>query len=206
VSGAPVAANASQSPAPPKPFVSVTVAGLPGPTLDALTLSTGGGAIVNVSADDVPPPGGGVVTRTDAVPTEATSLARIDAVSFVLLITCVDRAAPFHCSCDDALKPLPVTVRVNAPDPARVEVGDNVATVGGGLEIGTSVLRASKTRTRGTVSTMPRNANLLSVMGRPVLRSAFNKVVTLAAGTACFRMAHEPATCGAAIDVPLSAP
>ena len=40
---------------------------------------------VKVSALEVPPPGAGFVTVTDGDPTSATSLARIDAVSFVAL-------------------------------------------------------------------------------------------------------------------------
>src|ERR1700674_3112583 len=52
---------------------------------------------------------------------------------------------------------------------------------------------------------MPRNENLVSVIGSPVLRSAPSTVLTLAPGTACLMMPHAPATCGEAIDVPLSA-
>ena len=51
---------------------------------------------------------------------------------------------------------------------------------------------------------MPLAQNRLSVTGSPVLRSAFRMVVTLAVGTACRISAHTPATCGAAIDVPLA--
>jgi hypothetical protein len=41
----------------------------------------GDAEIVNVKAFDVPPPGAGLVTVTCGVPAEATSAARIDAVS-----------------------------------------------------------------------------------------------------------------------------
>ena len=43
-----------------------------------------------------------------------------------------------------------------------------------------------------------------SVIGSPVLVRAWRIASTLAVGAACFRMAHAPATCGAAIDVPLA--
>src|SRR6266849_1695654 len=52
---------------------------------------------------------------------------------------------------------------------------------------------------------MPRNEYLVSVIGRPVFRSAPSTVLTLAPGTACLITPHAPATCGAAMDVPLSA-
>ena len=56
-------------------------------------------------------------------------------------------------------------------------------------------------RMRGAVTVPPA---LVSVTGRPVLRSAERIVETLASGTACFSTAHVPVTCGVAIDVPLS--
>src|SRR5438309_2509197 len=52
---------------------------------------------------------------------------------------------------------------------------------------------------------MPRIEYLLSVTGSPVFRSADSTVLTLAPGTACLITPQAPATCGAAIDVPLSA-
>src|SRR5216684_5016941 len=52
---------------------------------------------------------------------------------------------------------------------------------------------------------MPRIEYLVSVIGSPVFRSAVSTVLTLAPGTACLITPHEPATCGAAIEVPLSA-
>ena len=44
----------------------------------------------------------------------------------------------------------------------------------------------------------------VSAIGNPVSRSALRIVPTLAPGTACLSRPHVPATCGAAIDVPLS--
>src|SRR5260221_12086776 len=89
--GGAVAANPSQSNCPPGPFVSVTVTLEPGAAVVVLTVSTGGGAIVNGSAADVPPPGAGVKTVTCAVAGAATSAAPIDARSCVLLTNVVAR-------------------------------------------------------------------------------------------------------------------
>ena len=55
-------------------------------------LEAGGGAIVNVSAVDVPPPGAGENTVTCAVPLTATSAAAIVARSCVPLTYVVGRA------------------------------------------------------------------------------------------------------------------
>ena len=169
MSGAAVAASAIQSVDPPKPSTSVTVTGSPGATTGALTVSVGGGSIVNVSADEVPPPGAGVVTRTCAVPVAATSVPGMDASSFELLMNLVGRAAPFHSTTDRPMKPWPLTVSVIAPSPARVLTGDSVVTTGAGLSSGTRVARASNTLTRGTVAPGPKNQNLVSVIGSPVV-------------------------------------
>ena len=56
--------------------------------------------------------------------------------------------------------------------------------------------------TRGTVAVPPVR---VSAIGRPVWRSALRIVPTLAPGTASRSRPHAPATCGAAIDVPLNA-
>jgi len=90
-----------------------------GEALVALTVRLGGGSIVNRSADDVPPPGVGVCTVTGAVPLDARSLAPIDARNCVALMKVVDRGAPFHWTTDEAMKPLPLTVSVNAAPPAE---------------------------------------------------------------------------------------
>ena len=50
-------ANDSQSYNPPTPLVNVTVTVAPRATVVALTVSEGGGATVNGSGADVPPPG-----------------------------------------------------------------------------------------------------------------------------------------------------
>src|ERR1700676_220735 len=63
---------------------------------------------------DVPPPGGGFVTVTDAVRAFATSEALIVALNSVLEITMVRRGERFHLSTAVGAKPVPVTVKVNA--------------------------------------------------------------------------------------------
>src|SRR5712691_2003383 len=106
--GALVAARASQSVDPPKPFVSVTVAWAPAATLVALTVSEGEPPTVNGTAAEVPPPGAGEKTVTCAVPLTARSVAGIAACSCVLLTNVVGRSAPFHRTTDAATNPLPV--------------------------------------------------------------------------------------------------
>lgn len=131
--GAEVAANPSQSDAPPRPPVSVTVTLVPGAACVVLTVKTGAATIVNVSDPDVPPPGGGVVTDTCAVPTAATSAAPIVARSCVPLTNVVGRAPPFQFTTDAAVKPDPFTVSVTPPEPATaVDGGSYVATGAGG--------------------------------------------------------------------------
>ena len=93
--GAEVAANASQSVAPPGPPVNVTVTEPPRATVVMLTVS-GGGVTVNVTAFDVPPPGAGVTTVTCEVPATARSAAVILAVNSVGEKYVVVRGDPFH--------------------------------------------------------------------------------------------------------------
>src|SRR5437773_2492876 len=107
VSGAVAFANAIQSPAPPKPLVSVTVTGDPAVTLVALTVSAGGVTIVNGRAADAPPPGGGVKTVTCAAPTAAISLAAIAACRFVSPTKVVGRSTPFQRTLEEPVKLLP---------------------------------------------------------------------------------------------------
>src|SRR5205823_13674610 len=85
-----------------------------------IELSVGAGFVavmLNVFAVDVPPPGVGVKTVTEALPVAAMSLARICAVSLVLLTNVVDRLLPFQRTTDEATKLDPVAVNVNAPLP-----------------------------------------------------------------------------------------
>src|SRR5437867_68685 len=94
--GEPTAAKAIQSSDPPKPLAKVTVTGLAPTTVVTFGVSVGGGSIVNVSSEDVPPPGAGVTTFTWAVPVAARSDAEIVAMRLVVLVTFVGLAVPFQ--------------------------------------------------------------------------------------------------------------
>jgi hypothetical protein len=91
--------------------------------------------MVNVSALEVPPPGVGFITVTDAVPAVAMSAAVMAACKLVLETKVVVRALPFHCTTEEATKLVPVTLNENAAPPADTELGFNapVASDGTGL-------------------------------------------------------------------------
>lgn len=78
---------------------------------------------VNVSALDVPPPGVGLKTVTEAVPVAAMSLAGTAAVNCVALPNVVTSAAPFHFTAEVLMKFVPVSVNVKAAPPAVAEEG-----------------------------------------------------------------------------------
>src|SRR2546423_14966378 len=99
----------------------------------ALIAIDGGGAIVNGSAADVPPPGVGEKTLTCAIPTDATSAAPIAACSCVALTNVVGRLVPFQRTTDEATKPAPLTVSMNAALPTDIEPGERPLTFGSGL-------------------------------------------------------------------------
>src|SRR5437667_9495089 len=93
--------------------VTVSVKAAPPPTavFGDRELSVGlafGVVIVNVCALEVPPPGVGLNTVTDAVPAVAMSFAEICARSSVLLTKVVVRLVPFHRTTDAPLKFVPV--------------------------------------------------------------------------------------------------
>jgi hypothetical protein len=99
-----------------------------------LSVGLGFGAlIVNVCAPEMPPPGAGVDTVTDAVPAEAMSAAVICAVSWVLLPSVVARGLPFHCATDELMKFVPVSVNVKAAPPAVALGGEIELSVGLGF-------------------------------------------------------------------------
>ena len=88
---------------------------------------------VNDTCPEVPPPGVGLNTVTCAVPADATSAADIAAVSCVAEPNVVVRFAPFHRTTEPATKFVPVTVSVNAAEPAAAEIGVMLVNVGAGL-------------------------------------------------------------------------
>src|SRR5438046_9987740 len=122
--------------------VGVVVAMLP----DGVTsvAAPGGTALltVNVSAPEVPPPGVGEKTVTDAVPAVATSPAGIAACNWVPLTNVVVRALLFHRTTDPLTKFVPFTVSVKAPVPAVALLGTSEPSVGTGLA-GTLIVNVS---------------------------------------------------------------
>ncbi len=91
------------------------------------------------------------------------------------------------------MKFLPFTVNANAGPPSSV--------LSGAIEsrMGIRSVSAAKTRMRDLVMFAPFR---VSRIGNPVRWRTARMSPTLAFGAACFRIAHAPATCGAAIDVP----
>ena len=88
--------------------------------------------MVNVCALDVPPPGGGLTTVTEAVPGDATSAAVTVAVSCVEETNVVASVVAFHFTVEVETKFVPFTVRVNCPQPGD-ELGLSEVIVGTGL-------------------------------------------------------------------------
>ena len=96
-------------------------------------MGTLGGLIVKLSPLDAPPPGVGFVTVTIAVPGVATSLARIEAVSWVAFTNVVVRAVPLKFTTEPLMKFVPFRVSVNAPEAAVTEEGESDVSVGKGF-------------------------------------------------------------------------
>jgi hypothetical protein len=96
-------------------------------------VGAGGLLIVKVRALEVPPPGAGLTTVTWAVPAVAMSPAAMAAVSWVAETKVVARGLPFQRTTELELKPLPVTVSVNAALPAYAVAGLRLVVVGTGL-------------------------------------------------------------------------
>lgn len=95
--------------------------------------------MVKLLPAETPPPGAGLKTVTEAVPAEAMSAAEIAAFSWVEEIYVVVRATAFHRTEELGIKPVPVTMRVNAGPPAVAELGERVVMVGTGLVAGLMV-------------------------------------------------------------------
>ena len=91
--------------------------------------------IVNVIELEVPPPGAGLTTVTDAVPAVATFAAGTTAVSLIEDTNVVTSGEPFQLTLDVETKLVPFTVRVNWALPAVAEVGLIELIVGTGLLI-----------------------------------------------------------------------
>jgi len=141
---------------PPSLPVSVIVTGSSGATTVRSTVITGGGPIVKVISDEVPPPGGDVVTRTCAVPSAVKSLDGIAARSVPLSMSVVGRGLPFHSTTERTVKPPPSTVRLSVPARTNVRGGESDEIVGTGLSVGMRTSSAFIRRTRGMVEPGPK--------------------------------------------------
>src|SRR5882724_458453 len=114
--------------------VSVNAASPATALVGEIDVSVGAGLlIVNVCALEVPPPGVGLNTVTDAVPPVAISAAVICAWSCVALTYVVVRLLPFQRTTDVIAKFVPVAVSVNAAPPAEALVGEIELSVGTGF-------------------------------------------------------------------------
>jgi hypothetical protein len=99
----------------------------------AIELSVGPGLlIINVTDDEVPPPGAGVKTVMSREPDEAMSVARIVAVSWVADTNVVVRLEPLTRTTELVVKPVPVAVRVKALPPADTVTGLMLESAGNG--------------------------------------------------------------------------
>jgi hypothetical protein len=92
-----------------------------------------GALIVKLMAPDVPPPGAGVCTVTEAVPAEVRSDAGTCAVNEVLETYVVASAVPFQATSELEMNPVPVAVSVKAPLPAAAEFGLMLLSAGAGF-------------------------------------------------------------------------
>src|SRR6266850_3991819 len=118
--------------------VSVSVkAALPAdvPVGDSVESVGEGLVMLNVCAAEVPPPGAGVTTVTDAVAAVARSAAGMAAVSCVALTKVVVRAAPFQRTVEPLPKLLPFTASVNAAPPTLALEGESDVSDGAGVVI-----------------------------------------------------------------------
>ena len=93
--------------------------------------------MVNVSALEVPPPGAGFTTVTDAVPAVRISEAGTCAVSLTALTNVVGSFTPFQSTAEPVLppltKPVPFTVRVKLAPPIVALLGMMEVIAGTGL-------------------------------------------------------------------------
>ena len=145
----------------------------------------------------------GLRTPTSAEPTAPMSEAGMLAVRRVALTNVVERAAPLHSTLAPATKLLPSTISVKAGPPAVAATGVIALTLGGGAPLDVKRSSAGATWISGLVTVPP---GRLSVTGRPVACKADTRSLTDAVGAAWCRTAMAPATCGAAMEVPLAMP
>jgi hypothetical protein len=90
------------------------------------------GLTLKVTKADVTPPD---ATDTCAVPAKRSRFPGTAAVNWLAFTTVVASGAPFHCAVASEAKPLPFTVRVNAPLPAAALFGLMLLIAGGGSTV-----------------------------------------------------------------------
>jgi hypothetical protein len=157
-------------------FVPLTVSVKPAPPATAelgfMDATVGEGLpMAKVSALEVPPPGAGVETVTEAVPPAAMSAAVICACSWVLDTKVVGRALPFQCTVESETKFVPLTVSVKLALPTDAELGLNDATAGIGLlppEVGgLRPLQPAINPVATTIAARQQTSRLIAMEGAP---------------------------------------
>src|ERR1700674_338283 len=115
----------SNLPSPLKSAVFMESGSVPAAKLDGALRETDAiGLVITKKATlDVPPPGVGLTTVTEAVLALAMSDARTLAISFESLTKVVARAAPFHLTVDPDTNPVPLSVSVKAAPPGTTASG-----------------------------------------------------------------------------------
>jgi hypothetical protein len=88
---------------------------------------------VKLMALDVPPPGAGFVAETGNVAPVATSALVRETISWVLLTKTGVRLEPLKLTVEVFTKPVPLIVRVCAPEPAATEAGEREVMAGTGF-------------------------------------------------------------------------
>jgi hypothetical protein len=99
------------------------------------TLTDTGARIEKLRVFDTPPPGEGLVTVTDREATPVISAGVTMTVSCVELTKVVVLGLPLKFTTELEMKPVPVTVRVNAGAPTTAEPGERAVRFGTGLFI-----------------------------------------------------------------------
>ena len=100
---------------------------------DGWVLITGAELTTKVCEPEVPPPGAGLKTVMLLFAEEEISDAVIVASKVVELIKVVVRLLPLNFTTDEALKLVPLTVKVKSEPPVSLQTGEMLVSVGVGL-------------------------------------------------------------------------
>lgn len=84
---------------------------------------------------EVPPPGAGLETVTDATAPSSSLSAGILAVRLVVLPKAVARSMPFHCTADWLTNPVPTTVMDRSGEPAVTDDGLRLVIAGAAFPV-----------------------------------------------------------------------